>query len=766
MHPTLNHRTAIAALGLLLGLAPTLEAATVFEDSFTTYAPDGPWQAYGSGVPDLALTVVTGIGDDGSSLRMGTAPGIGGEELGIQTATSFSTAGIRLIRVTARVRPLNQTGAGDGGASDASAGLKILGVSGAFAQASAGANRPVAPDWADFYTDSFGEAESSAAFLHFPPNDPAGGAEVFRTFVLEITANGTRLTTLSVASLPLANTPFDVLTPDLTLDALGASFTVALFQQRSDDSWAPENTFGDFDRVTVEIETGEEPPLALAISQGGNIIDDSKPLGTPHPGVNDGAAWTASNTDGAAKTRNGVMQFVAANTNLITLAGNPDFDTATGTIMFWIRSAGTAGGGSEGALLFDRRPAGVNGAPGAVILQTDTGNVRFQAASGTGIGGYPNEVSQRINLDGDHLGYRMRTSDLSGTVYGIELASPLDIPAAETSLEMQALVQNRSGGQYPARLVLRTLDGARSLTASLNEASGGHMRQFVTFGTGGGGAFDQASDDYLHSPYNFYQVLVTIDGAGTTVDLLSEDLGVLIHTFAVPEFTLADLAGSSVQLSVLQAANASGATEALLDHLTVTSAVAGFLLDDAFDPGAGPGDNWVAASGSGAATDLLGSRKVDDNRWHHVAVAYDQGKTGTTELFIDGTLDVSQANLAAWTWTAAQGIEWGRSHDPQWRAFDGSLDDLRLYSRKLTSLEIAQAASADALVDPSALTVRFNFDTPPSGLTLTWPGGGSLETTTDVTISPVEWTPVPRALSPFYVNPAESPLRFYRVLGL
>lgn len=147
--PRFNPRTVAAALGLLLGFTPALQAATVFEDGFTTFTLDDPWQPYGAGAPDLALSLV-GLGADGSSLRMGTAPGVAGEEVGIVTAASFSLADARLVRVTARVRPLNQTAAGDGGASDASAGLKVLGVSGAFTQASAGANRPVAPDWGDF----------------------------------------------------------------------------------------------------------------------------------------------------------------------------------------------------------------------------------------------------------------------------------------------------------------------------------------------------------------------------------------------------------------------------------------------------------------------------------------------------------------------------------------------------------------------------------------------------------------------------------------
>ena len=127
---------APAAMCLLLGMVPALQAAVVFEDSFKTFALGTQWQAHGAGAPEVALGIV-GLGADGSSLRMGSAAGAAGEAVGIQTAANFPLSGVTLVRVTARLRPLNQTAAGEGGASDASAGVSILGSSGAFTQASA-----------------------------------------------------------------------------------------------------------------------------------------------------------------------------------------------------------------------------------------------------------------------------------------------------------------------------------------------------------------------------------------------------------------------------------------------------------------------------------------------------------------------------------------------------------------------------------------------------------------------------------------------------
>jgi len=243
---------ALTAAVLTLGCSSALHAGVDFTDDFTEFVLGDRWQAHGAGAPDVALSVVTGLGTDGSSLRLGTAPGAAGEITGIETAGAFSLAGASSIRVTVRLRPLNQTATGDGGASDAAAGLAIVGASGAFARVSAGANRPSPPDWGDFYTDSEGSANANAGFLHYPPNDPVGGAEAFRTFVLEIGPDGTNLTTLSSTGDPLIVTAFNVQNPNLTLAGFGTSFTVALFQERSDSTLAPENSFGDVDSVVVE----------------------------------------------------------------------------------------------------------------------------------------------------------------------------------------------------------------------------------------------------------------------------------------------------------------------------------------------------------------------------------------------------------------------------------------------------------------------------------------------------------------------------------
>jgi hypothetical protein len=123
---------------------------------------------------------------------------------------------------------------------------------------------------------------------------------------------------------------------------------------------------------------------ALTIAQGG-WIEDSKPVGQPHDGMNLGVSWVASSTDAAATpvTRTGVAQFSSG--AQIAVPANADFNSPTGTICFWMRAPVPAGG--HGTTLFDRR-AGV----GLVMTLdgTPSGGIGFQCdfTTSSPAGGY------------------------------------------------------------------------------------------------------------------------------------------------------------------------------------------------------------------------------------------------------------------------------------------------------------------------------------------------------------------------------------------
>jgi hypothetical protein len=118
-------------------------------------------------------------------------------------------------------------------------------------------------------------------------------------------------------------------------------------------------------------------PLKLAITPSTSVIADSKPGSPPYDGLDRGAVWAASDSDGTT-VRSGVMNFTSTNNTQITDFGYSDFNSTNGTIMFWMRSAAVdTSSGNEGAILFNWRPSGGQG--GIAFIQHDAGTFFVQA---------------------------------------------------------------------------------------------------------------------------------------------------------------------------------------------------------------------------------------------------------------------------------------------------------------------------------------------------------------------------------------------------
>lgn len=117
-------------------------------------------------------------------------------------------------------------------------------------------------------------------------------------------------------------------------------------------------------------------PMTVALVDGG-VIQDSKPAGTLHDGLNFGTTWLASSTDFNSVTRDGVQQFDETNNTQITIAPSTDFESTNGTICFWMNYAfplsGLPGPGAEAAMLFDCRNTN-----GTIIGLNTGGYVEFQ----------------------------------------------------------------------------------------------------------------------------------------------------------------------------------------------------------------------------------------------------------------------------------------------------------------------------------------------------------------------------------------------------
>ncbi len=299
----------------------------------------------------------------------------------------------------------------------------------------------------------------------------------------------------------------------------------------------------DYGSVTSKVATVTEDMISL--TGGTNYVADSNPTNAPRVGLNNGATWAASDSDGTT-TRPGVMQFAAADTNqinLISVAGTTNFDVASGTIMFWMRSAGTDlnAPGSDGAALFGRPSS--NSGNDFIVAQSDGGQLEF-------------------------------------------------------------LEPNSSGG-------------------------------------------------------------------------------------------------------------------------------------------------------------LFGTAVVSDNKWHLVALVFDQSASGGAAFYVDGVLDnTNYGNTASWSWKAGQQIELGSSGDTYWRAYDGLMDDVRFYSRKLSATEIASVYSTGALVDTANLQMQFNFDSAPgSGFALSWLLSGATLQSAPAVDGP--YTDVIAAPSPYRIT-SKVGQKFYR----
>ncbi|HOX03519.1 MAG TPA: hypothetical protein P5555_14715 [Candidatus Paceibacterota bacterium] len=104
---------------------------------------------------------------------------------------------------------------------------------------------------------------------------------------------------------------------------------------------------------------------------------------------------------------------------------------------------------------------------------------------------------------------------------------------------------------------------------------------------------------------------------------------------------------------------------------------------------------------------------INDDKWHHVAVVYEQAISGAVSIFIDGVLDNTSYNAKEWWWPANMSVLLGKSRDSYWKRLNGSLDDVRFYSRILNAAEIGQVMASGAVVDAAALALRLDFDTAP-----------------------------------------------------
>jgi hypothetical protein len=144
-----------------------------------------------------------------------------------------------------------------------------------------------------------------------------------------------------------------------------------------------------------------------------------------------------------------------------------------------------------------------------------------------------------------------------------------------------------------------------------------------------------------------------------------------------------------------------------------------------------------------------GATDVNDGQWHHVAGVY----TGSLlRLYVDGQLDASVSATGTIA-TNNNNVEIGRNAGASGREFDGSIYDVRVYSRALTHAQVADIyglvgwwklneTSGTAAADSSGVSRNGTYA---NGVTLggTGPTAGtyaaSFDGTNDYVNIPSEW---------------------------
>jgi hypothetical protein len=134
------------------------------------------------------------------------------------------------------------------------------------------------------------------------------------------------------------------------------------------------NLYGSATSSVVSVDHIVPGPVA-------NVVADSSTAGAEHDGIDIGASWLASSTDGGGIARTGVMSFNAGASGQITVAPFTSFNSPTGTIAFWVRSSLAIGSTfTNPATLFDRLSGGLTGT-GLVITENTAGSIFIEAGS-------------------------------------------------------------------------------------------------------------------------------------------------------------------------------------------------------------------------------------------------------------------------------------------------------------------------------------------------------------------------------------------------
>jgi hypothetical protein len=172
-------------------------------------------------------------------------------------------------------------------------------------------------------------------------------------------------------ALVAANAPLKALVPTVANggNALGAAWRGGA-EPFNDTAWTTGAQGAGVAGIATPVGA-TNLKLRLNATSAADLTTDTS--GAGHHATNPGntTIHMPAATDTAANPllRRGAMQFAAASSSQLVVPAHADFNAASGSIIFWLKSAGMSGGGAEAAMLFRRRSTA-----GTVLALTDAAN--------------------------------------------------------------------------------------------------------------------------------------------------------------------------------------------------------------------------------------------------------------------------------------------------------------------------------------------------------------------------------------------------------
>lgn len=180
---------------------------------------------------------------------------------------------------------------------------------------------------------------------------------------------------------------------------------------------------------------------------------------------------------------------------------------------------------------------------------------------------------------------------------------------------------------------------------------------------------------------------------------------------------------SGDQVSIANSALFDGAVGSVAIWLKTTSAAATMGICSRNSPsGSFSGFTWFLNNtagkqtaqfkfGSATENTITGSKTVNDGNWHLLGLVLDQSNSGIAQLWVDGVLDASGANAAAWAFSG-QPVDFGAVADTFWARFVGSMGPTAWWNVKLDASQWAAMAGGEhpLKIAPANLMGMWAFD--------------------------------------------------------